>query len=154
MALIGRMNTLQVVKHTDFGLYLDGGADGEIRRHAEGDHRHEKGDEQGENGGDALIKLRFRPHPRYRLEGRNLHVDLPVDLKEAVLGAKLPVETVKGKLAVTVPPWSGSDKVLRLKGRGLPEKSGGEGDLYVHVRIMLPEDQRSELEALARRMAH
>ena len=109
---------------------------------------------QGENGGDALIKLRFRPHPRYRIEGRDLHLDLYVDLKDAVLGAKVPVETVKGRLAVAVPAWSGSDKVLRLKGRGLPEKTGGEGDLYVHVRIMLPEDQRTELESLARRTAH
>lgn len=105
---------------------------------------------QGEHGGDALVKLRLRPHPRYRVEGRNLHVDLFVDLKEAVLGARVPVETVKGKLAVAVPPWSGSDKVLRLKGRGLPEKAGGEGDLFVHVRILLPEEGRAELEHFLR----
>ncbi|WP_187969973.1 DnaJ C-terminal domain-containing protein [Aquibium microcysteis] len=109
---------------------------------------------QGENGGDALVKLRIRPHPRYRAEGRDLHLDLFVDLKDAVLGAKLPVETVKGRIAVTVPPWSGSDKVLRLKERGLPLKEGGAGDLYVHVRIMLPQDGREELEALMRRAAH
>jgi len=108
---------------------------------------------QGENGGDALVKLRIRPHPRYRIEGRDLHVDLFVDLKDAVLGAKLPVETVKGRIAVSVPPWSGSDKVLRLKERGLPLKEGGIGDLYVHVRIMLPQEGREELEALMRRTA-
>lgn len=105
---------------------------------------------QGENGGDALITLRFKPHPRYRIDGRNLHVDLYVDLADAVLGAKVPVETLKGKIAVTVPPWSGSDKVLRLKGRGLPNKSGGESDLLVHVRILLPDDKRAALEALLR----
>lgn len=105
---------------------------------------------QGEHGGDALVKLRLRPHPRYRIEGRDLHVDLFVDLKDAVLGARVPVETVKGRLAVAVPPWSGSDKVLRLKGRGLPEKTGGEGDLYVHVRILLPEERRAELEHFLR----
>jgi DnaJ-class molecular chaperone len=108
---------------------------------------------QGENGGDALVKLRFRPHPQYRLEGRDLHLDLFVDLKDAVLGAKLPVDTVKGRIAVTIPPWSGSDKVLRLKERGLPQKTGGDGDLYVHVRIMLPQEGREELEALMRRRA-
>ncbi|TIM63419.1 MAG: J domain-containing protein, partial [Mesorhizobium sp.] len=55
-----------------------------------------------------------------------------------------------GKVAVNVPAWSSSDKVLRLKGRGLPEKVGGHGDLYAHVRLMLPEGGDSDLEALMR----
>ncbi|RUU75182.1 J domain-containing protein, partial [Mesorhizobium sp. M7A.T.Ca.TU.009.01.3.1] len=54
------------------------------------------------------------------------------------------------KLAVNMPAWSSSDKVLRLKGRGLPEKAGGHGDLYAHVRIMLPEGGDSALEELLR----
>ncbi|HEY6633621.1 MAG TPA: DnaJ C-terminal domain-containing protein [Rhizobiaceae bacterium] len=110
---------------------------------------------QGEPGpggaGDALVKIRLRRHPRYRVEGRDLHVDLPVPLKEAVLGAKLAVETPTGRIAVKVPAWSSSDKVLRLKGRGLPEKTGGHGDLYAHVRVMLPESGDAELETLMRR---
>jgi DnaJ-class molecular chaperone len=110
---------------------------------------------QGEQGpgepGDALVKIRFRRHPRYRVEGRNLHADLPVSLADAVLGAKVPVETPTGRLSLSVPPWSSSDKVLRLKGRGLPEKIGGNADLYAHVRIMLPEHGDEELEALMKR---
>ncbi|AZO25186.1 MULTISPECIES: DnaJ C-terminal domain-containing protein [unclassified Mesorhizobium] len=110
---------------------------------------------QGEQGpgqpGDALVKIHIRRHPRYRIEGRDLHVDLPVDLADAVLGAKVAVETPTGKLAVNVPAWSSSDKVLRLKGRGLPEKAGGHGDLYAHVRLMLPEGGDADLEALIRR---
>ncbi|TPI61407.1 J domain-containing protein [Mesorhizobium sp. B3-1-7] len=110
---------------------------------------------QGEQGqgqpGDALVKIHIRRHARYRIEGRDLHVDLPVDLADAVLGAKVAVETPTGKLAVNVPAWSSSDKVLRLKGRGLPEKAGGHGDLYAHVRLMLPEGGDTELEALMRR---
>ncbi|SFP02047.1 DnaJ-class molecular chaperone with C-terminal Zn finger domain [Mesorhizobium sp. NFR06] len=110
---------------------------------------------QGEQGpgqpGDALVKIHIRRHSRYRIEGRDLHVDLPVDLADAVLGAKVAVETPTGKLAVNVPAWSNSDKVLRLKGRGLPEKAGGHGDLYAHVRLMLPEGGDAELEALMRR---
>ncbi|MBZ9662087.1 J domain-containing protein [Mesorhizobium sp. ESP-6-4] len=110
---------------------------------------------QGEQGpgqpGDALVKIHIRRHSRYRIEGRDLHVDLPVDLADAVLGAKVAVETPTGKLAVNVPAWSSSDKVLRLKGRGLPEKAGGHGDLYAHVRLMLPEGGDAELEALMRR---
>jgi DnaJ-class molecular chaperone len=110
---------------------------------------------QGEQGhgapGDALVRIRFLNHSRYRVEGRDLHVDLPVPLRDAVLGAKVPVETPTGKLALNVPAWSSSDKVLRLKGKGLPDKSGGHGDLYVHVRLMLPEGGDSELEALMRK---
>ena len=108
--------------------------------------------EQGPGGaGDALVKIRFRRHPRYRVEGRDLHADLPVPLKDAVLGAKLAVETPTGRVAVNVPAGSSSDKVLRLKGRGLPEKTGGHGNLYAHVRVMLPEGGDPELEALMRR---
>ena len=110
---------------------------------------------QGEQGfgepGDALVKIHFRRHPLYRVEGRDLHADLPVPLADAVLGAKVAVETPTGKLAVNVPAWSSSDKVLRLKGRGLPQKAGGHGDLYAHVRVMLPEHGDSDLEALMRR---
>lgn len=106
---------------------------------------------QGEQGlgepGDALVKVRFRKHPRYRVEGRDLHVDLPVPLRDAVLGAKVAVETPAGRLAVNVPAWSSSDKVLRIKGRGLPEKVSGHGDLYAHVQVMLPQGDH-ELEAL------
>lgn len=103
--------------------------------------------------GDALVKIRFRRHPRYRIEGRDLHVDEPLPLRDAVLGTKLAVETPAGKLAVNVAAWSSSDKVLRLKGRGLPGKAGGHGDLYVHLRIMLPERHDAELEALMRNRA-
>lgn len=106
---------------------------------------------QGEQGlgepGDALVKVRFRKHPRYRVEGRDLHVDLPVPLRDAVLGAKVAVDTPTGRIAVNVPAWSSSDKVLRIKGRGLPEKASGEGDLYAHVQVMLPHGDH-ELEAL------
>jgi len=108
---------------------------------------------QGEQGpagpGDALVKIVLRRHPRYRIEGRDLHADLPVALKDAVLGEKVAVETPAGKIAVTVPAWSSSDKTLRLKGRGLTLKGGGHGDLYVHVRVMLEPDPA--LEALMRK---
>jgi DnaJ-class molecular chaperone len=110
---------------------------------------------QGEPGiggpGDALVKIRFKKHPRYRVEGRDLHVDLPVPLRDAVLGSKLAVETPTGRLAVTVPAWSSSDKMLRLRGRGLTQKTGGHADLYVHVRVMLPEGGDAELEALMKK---
>lgn len=110
---------------------------------------------QGEIGpggaGDALVQLRIRPDPRFRLEGRDVHAEVPVSLRDAVLGAKVSVETPEGaKLAVSVPPWSSSDKVLRLRGKGLPEKNGGRADLYAHLRIMLPSGGDPKLEALLR----
>jgi len=109
---------------------------------------------QGEPGfpepGDALVKIHIRKHPRYRVEGRDLHVDLPVSLADAVLGAKVAVDTPTGRIALNVPAWSSSDKVLRVKGRGLPEKTGGTADLYAHVRLMLPEGGDADLEALMR----
>ncbi|HUH77900.1 MAG TPA: DnaJ C-terminal domain-containing protein [Devosia sp.] len=98
--------------------------------------------------GDALIKIRIASHPLYRMDGRDLHVDLPVPLADAVLGTKAAVETPYGRLSVSIPAWSSSDRKLRLRGKGLPTKTGGHGDLYVHVVIMLPEGGDSELEAL------
>jgi len=106
---------------------------------------------QGEAGrsgtaGDALVTINFKPHPRFRLEGRALHLDLPVSLKGAVLGTREEVETLDGRVVIAIPPWSSSDKVLRLRAKGLPEKNGERADLYVHVRIMLPETPDHDLE--------
>jgi DnaJ-class molecular chaperone len=100
--------------------------------------------------GDALVTVRFVPHPLFKVEGSDLRLDLPVSLDEAVLGAKIPVPTLSGKVQVTVPPHSSSGRVLRLKGKGLP-KAGGAGDLLVTPRIVLPEAADGELEALMRR---
>jgi len=100
------------------------------------------------SSGDALVKLNIKPHPLYRIEGRDLHVDLPVSLRDAVLGAKVAVDTPTGKVAVAIPAWSSSDRTLRLKGKGLPLKNEGNGDLYAHVRIMLPEGGDPALQAL------
>lgn len=96
---------------------------------------------------DALATIRIRPHARFRREGHDLHVDLPVALKQAVFGSKMPVDTLTGKIAIMVPPWSSSDKILRLRGKGMPKPDIGHGDLLVHVRIMLPEERDAELEA-------
>lgn len=96
--------------------------------------------------GDALVTIHIKKHPHFHVEGRALHLDLPVSLKDAVLGAKMPVDTLDGRVMLTIPAWSSSDKVLRLKGKGLPLKTGGRDDLYVHVRIMLPEGGDAGLE--------
>ena len=104
----------------------------------------------GGTPGDALVTVRFKPHPKFRVEGRDIHVDLPVQLRDAVLGSREEVETLSGRVAVKVAPWTSSDRVLRLKGKGLPKKPDGQGDLFVHVRIMLPENRDPGLEAFLR----
>ncbi len=100
--------------------------------------------------GDALVTVRFVPHPLFKPEGSDLRLDLPVSLDEAVLGAKIAVPTLSGKVQVTVPPHSSSGRVLRLRGKGLP-KAGGSGDLLVTPRIVLPETTDPELEVLMKR---
>ena len=104
----------------------------------------------GQAAGDALVKLRFKRHPRFDVDGRDLHAILPVSLEDAVLGTKQPFQPLSGRVAVTVPPWSSSGKTFRLKGRGLPKKDGSSGDLLVELRIELPEKD-AELEALMKK---
>ncbi len=105
----------------------------------------------GGEQGDALITIRFADHPRFRIDGRNLHVDQPIDLRQAVFGGKVAVDLPKGgRVALTVPKWSSSDKVLRIPGKGLSKKNGGAGDLLVHLRIMLPEGGDAALEQFLR----
>jgi DnaJ-class molecular chaperone len=106
---------------------------------------------QGGAAGDILITVSIAPHPLYTVDGRDLRVDLPITLKEAVLGGKVPVTTLSGQVTVTVPANSNSGRVLRLKGKGLPG-SGGEpaGDLYARLVIMLPEGGDAQLEAFVR----
>ncbi len=104
----------------------------------------------GGKAGDALVTVRFVPHPLFKAEGADLRLDLPISLDEAVLGAKIPVPTLSGKVQVTIPPNSSSGRVLRLKGKGLP-RAHGHGDLLVTPRIVLPEGADGELEALMKK---
>jgi curved DNA-binding protein len=111
---------------------------------------------QGSDGaaaGDLYLVVRLADHPRYRVEGRDIYVDLPVTPWEAVLGAKVPVETPGGEAKVTVPPGTSSGRRLRLRGRGLPNPKGKPGDVYAEVRIVVPrtvsDDERRLWEQLA-----
>jgi curved DNA-binding protein len=89
--------------------------------------------------GDLFLRVRMRPHPRFRVEGRDLFVDLPVAPWEAALGAEVPVPTLDGSARVKVPAGSSSGRRLRLRGQGLPDSGGGQGgDLYAVVMIHVP----------------
>ncbi len=88
--------------------------------------------------GDALIEITVTPHPFFRREGRDILLDLPITIDEAVLGAKVEVPTLDGRVKVKVPPGSSSGRTLRLKGKGIHTR-GGTGDQLVRLRIVLPE---------------
>lgn len=86
--------------------------------------------------GDLFLEIEFKPHPRYRVDGRDLYVDLPLAPWEAALGAPVPIATPQGVIELTVPAGSTSGRKLRLKGRGIPGDPAG--DLYVQLDIVLP----------------
>lgn len=122
---------------------------------AEGQVLRLKGQGQAGRGGpsgDALVELIIRPHPIYRREGVDLHMDLPVSVPDAVLGAKVDAPTPEGNVSLTVPKGSSSGQTLRLKGRGAVDPATGRrGDLLARVAIMLPETPDTELERFAER---
>ncbi|MGW2786863.1 DnaJ C-terminal domain-containing protein [Streptomyces populi] len=89
--------------------------------------------------GDLYLRVRIQPHPRFRLDGRDVHVQVPVTPWEAALGATVPVPTPGGGTAkVTVPAGSSSGRRLRLRGEGMPNPRGANGDLYAELRVMVP----------------
>jgi DnaJ-class molecular chaperone len=96
--------------------------------------------------GDALIEISVLPHPYFTCEGDDIYLDLPISLKEAVLGAKVKVPTPSGTVTAAVPKWSSTGRVLRLKGRGVPRPDGSKGDEYVTLRLVLPKKPDPELE--------
>ncbi|MDA9444964.1 molecular chaperone DnaJ [Bradyrhizobium sp. CCBAU 51745] len=102
---------------------------------------------QGHPPGDLLITISIAAHPFFKVDGADLRIDLPVTLYEAVLGGKVRVPTLGNAVELSVPKNTSSGRTFRLKGKGLP-KSGGTGDLFVTIRIMLPDGNDAELEAL------
>jgi len=104
--------------------------------------------------GDLYLYARLIPHPRYRVIGDDLEVDLPLQPWQAVLGDSVRVDTPDGPVTVKVPAGAQTGKRLRLRGRGLPRGDGSRGDLYAVVRIVVPErpsaEERAAYEALQR----
>ncbi len=99
----------------------------------------------GGQPGDVLITIRMRPHPYFTLSGLNVELELPISIKEAVLGAKITVPTVSGKVKITVPPYSSSGEKLRLKGKGL-SSAKGSGDEIITLKIVAPSEKNQLLE--------
>lgn len=115
---------------------------------------------QGEPGvgggpaGDLRLEVKIAPHPDFEVDGHHLYADLYVTPWEAALGAKVPVKTLDGEVTLTIPAGSQSGSKLRLRGKGLPKKSGSKkGNLYARVLVRVPGEltdrERELFEALA-----
>ena len=107
-----------------------------------------KGEEGPAGRGDAIVTIDIAPHRFFTRDGINIRLDLPITLKEAVLGAKVKVPTPEGPVMLTIPMGTSSGKVLRLKGRGFMAKDGKRGDQLVAVEIQVPTND-AELKRFA-----
>jgi curved DNA-binding protein len=110
----------------------------------------------GMNGGpsgDLFLRIRLRPHPRFRVDGSDLHTDLPVAPWEAALGASVELRTLDGRARVNVPEGSSCGRRLRLRGEGMPRPGGGRGDLYASVKIVVPKKLSREERKLFKQLA-
>lgn len=105
----------------------------------------------GVNGGppgDAMIEVEVRPHPVFRRDGTTIRSVLPISLNEAVSGASVRVDTISGPVDLKIPKGSSSGRVMRLRGKGVPDAQGQRGDHLVELRIELPGEPDAELERL------
>jgi DnaJ-class molecular chaperone len=103
--------------------------------------------------GADVQAVNIAPHPVFTLEIADVRLELPITLYEAALGAKVRVPTLDKAVEITIPPWTSSGRTFRLKGKGFPAKAG-RGDLLATVRIVLPEKNDTELEALMKDWQH
>ena len=108
----------------------------------------------GARRGDAVAILRFQRDERFRIEGLDLVTTISIDIQDAVLGCERQVESLDGAASIEVPAWSGSDKAVRIAGRGLMGSDGQRGDLVVELRIVLFEKPDEKITDLMRSMKH
>nr|WP_286177636.1 J domain-containing protein [Rhodopirellula sp. JC639] len=107
----------------------------------------------GGERGDLILVIKTSPHPHFRRRGQNLELTLPVSLTEAALGTTVDVPTPSGVVSLNIPAGSSGGRKLRLKGQGIPSKSGASGDLIVQLQIKLPESIDEESRELLTKFA-
>lgn len=109
---------------------------------------------QGGPAGDLLINVQIDRHPLYKREENDLYKDVKVDLYTAVLGGKIDVETLKGKVKVNIPQGTGSGKLLRIKERGMPfyDEPSKFGHLYINIEVEMPQNLSTEETALFKKL--
>src|SRR4029450_9166111 len=95
------------------------------------------------------------PHKTFTRKGDDLERELPITLREALLGDELPVGTLKGRVLLKVPAGTQTGRTFRLKGQGMPKfKGDASGDLFVRVRVVLPTDLDEKARAAAKKFLH
>ena len=95
---------------------------------------------RGSEAGDALVEIKVRQHPQFKRIGDDISLELPITIDEAVLGAKIEVPTVSGRVQLSIPKGTSSGRVFRLKGKGVRNSASNRtGDQLVTVRIVLPD---------------
>lgn len=100
----------------------------------------------GGTAGDALIEIKVAPHKFFQRVGDDIRIDVPITLKEAVLGAKIKVPTTAGSVTMTIPKGANTGTILRLKGQGVARANGSQGDQFITLKIMLPTAPDASLE--------
>jgi DnaJ-class molecular chaperone len=120
----------------------EGVADGQVLRlKGKGDASPRGGDP-----GDALVEIKIRPHSDFRRTGDDIHLTVPVTIDEAVLGGKIEVETIHGRVALTIPKGTSSGRAFRMKGRGVRSAAGqSPGDQIVTIAIVMPDEVDEKL---------
>jgi DnaJ-class molecular chaperone len=107
---------------------------------------------KGPGGADLVVVTKVRPHRTFARRADDLEREVPVTLREALLGGEIPVGTLKGRVLLKIPPGIQNGRTFRLKGQGMPRfKGDGTGDLYVRARVVLPTDLSDEAKAAAAR---
>jgi curved DNA-binding protein len=107
---------------------------------------------KGPDGRDLVVVIREKPHRTFTRKGNDLERELPITLREALLGGEIPVGTLKGRVLLKVPAGTQNGRTFRLKGQGMPAfKGDGTGDLYVRVHVVLPTDLDDKATTAANR---
>ena len=108
----------------------------------------------GPHGADYYLVVSISDHPRFRREGRDLYADIDLPVDDAVLGTEILAPTMTGQVALTVPPNTPNERRFRLSGLGMPSLSGGAGpgDLYITVKLRLPDSPSEDEVDLFKRL--
>lgn len=146
--IAGRRFSVSLFDDREVRVQLEPGmTDGHVVRIEGQGHRF-----QGMSRGDVRVTVKIAEDERFEVEGFDIHTILPVTLENAVLGCESSVETPEGPVSITIPPWSDSNRSIRIEGKGLPETAEKRGDLVVELRVVLWEKPDEKVTDLMRHM--
>ena len=154
-AILGHEVQMRIEGREPLRVTLPRGARGGTRIRLKGQGQSAGSDTES---GDLYVRLKVRPHPFFRREGDDLHLDVPVTVPELILGAEVQIPTADGMTKVKVPPGSANGRTLRLPGRGVAKiasKGGGaanRGHLFLHLQAVLPTEVDPEIEEIAKKL--